>query len=376
MNRLKRLFCVFLVAILVVTLNNTSVALADDAQLDQTDNAGMVITLNGAVDKYFSEREIYLKDGSIQGFSSAVDAMFADEQNHRTQLVAIGAIIRDTSYEIVYININDYGASVEVEETVIYVKGNDEAVEVICHDLFVYDISEEKWIVGRDEYKEDFSDFYSCSYVRESMESYAASDGSQYCIVEVAEGEVGYTVPASGRTKYGEWFGKPSAAWCAMFVCWCADQANVSTSIIPFTAGTQNMKNTFDAWGKFYLSASQGGSYTPVEGDIYFQGTSENEIKHVGIVTSVGSSSFQLVDGNCDGAVASHAKSLNASDLIGFAHPAYGSNSHYAVGSWLFDSNYHWKECDNCGRVVRRLSHVFQNGRCSDCGCLQPTIIQ
>ena len=52
-------------------------------------------------------------------------------------------------------------------------------------------------------------------------------------LVSVAESQIGYKTLSNGTTKYGTWYGIPKGAWCAMFVSWCANQAGISTSIVP-----------------------------------------------------------------------------------------------------------------------------------------------
>lgn len=46
-------------------------------------------------------------------------------------------------------------------------------------------------------------------------------------IVDVAIGELGYKEQGNNRTKYGAWYGMNGAAWCHMFVSWCAYKAGV-----------------------------------------------------------------------------------------------------------------------------------------------------
>ena len=59
-------------------------------------------------------------------------------------------------------------------------------------------------------------------------------------IVDVALGQIGYREQGNNRTKYGEWFGMNGAAWCHMFVSWCANQAGVPASVVPKTAFTDS----------------------------------------------------------------------------------------------------------------------------------------
>lgn len=168
--------------------------------------------------------------------------------------------------------------------------------------------------------------------------------------------------------------------WCAMFVSWCANQANISTTVIPKTASAPGMKNTFVQKGRFYLSASQGGSTAPKAGDIFFEGTSSSSVSHVGIITSVDSNNIYVVDGNCNNKVNSHSISRTASNFVGFARPLYASSSHVAGGTWYHSVTHHWHECINCGEVMQRSAHTFNYSGgyyvCSICGYKTKTIVE
>ena len=52
-------------------------------------------------------------------------------------------------------------------------------------------------------------------------------------LISVAESQIGYKEEANGWTKYGQWYGFPTGAWCAMYISWCADQAGISRKVIP-----------------------------------------------------------------------------------------------------------------------------------------------
>lgn len=58
-------------------------------------------------------------------------------------------------------------------------------------------------------------------------------------IVDIALSQLGYTEGPNNDTIYGDWYGLPNQPWCAMFVSWCADQANIPQDIIePFASCT------------------------------------------------------------------------------------------------------------------------------------------
>ena len=50
-------------------------------------------------------------------------------------------------------------------------------------------------------------------------------------IIDIASKEVGYKAYGGNKTKYSAWYGMNGAAWCHMFASWCANQADISTSI-------------------------------------------------------------------------------------------------------------------------------------------------
>ena len=204
-----------------------------------------------------------------------------------------------------------------------------------------YDVAK----VVSDSYRETVSGFQSCSYVSEEIQAVSEalyslnSINTDYCaeIVRVAESQVGYKEKASNSdldsftanagsanyTKYGQWYGLNPAAWCAIFVSWCASEAGVSTSVIPkYSSCSTGMKN-FKDMDCFYYSSAYNGSYTPEVGDIFFTGTSTTSSSHTGIVVEVSSTQITVVDGNWSDKVSRHTYNLTDSSLIGFASPIY-----------------------------------------------------
>ena len=77
-----------------------------------------------------------------------------------------------------------------------------------------------------------------------NIHTYALATGDGSGIVEVAATQIGNI----GGYPYKRWYGF-DGAWCAMFVCWCADQCGIDTSIIPKTAGAGTMRNFFRSAG-------------------------------------------------------------------------------------------------------------------------------
>ena len=138
-------------------------------------------------------------------------------------------------------------------------------------------------------------------------------------IVDVAIAEIGYSETGNNSTKYGKWYGMNGAAWCHMFVSWCANQAGVKTSIVPKTASCSSGMSWFKKKNLFKYK----GKYTPKRGDIiYFCSAGSS---HVGIVEKVSGNTVHTVEGNTSNKVARRSYSLNAARITGYGVPKYES---------------------------------------------------
>ena len=120
-------------------------------------------------------------------------------------------------------------------------------------------------------------------------------------LIAVALTQAGYTADSTG-TKYGAWYGAgmTNVSWCAMFVSWCAHQAEVPTSVLPKHATCDVGMNWFKKNRLWYNGAYYGGSYLPQRGDIvyYSKQHSLTHATHVGIVTGTSGKYLQVVEGN------------------------------------------------------------------------------
>lgn len=105
-------------------------------------------------------------------------------------------------------------------------------------------------------------------------------------IIAVAMTQLGYREKNENDTKYGDWYGLPNQPWCAMFVSWCARQADISTDIIKRCAWAH--PNTFG------IPYYHGSSYTPKPGDLFFT----EGFTHVGLVLYVEGDFFYCIEGN------------------------------------------------------------------------------
>ena len=153
-----------------------------------------------------------------------------------------------------------------------------------------------------------------------ALKNVALTGNMRTDIVNIAKSQNGYmegnnsnelsgesTTGSSNYTEYGRWYGLQDM-WCAMFVSWCANQAGVSTSVIPKTASTVTALNYFINQGVAHTRASvAAGNYTPQAGDIIFFKSGRNSAitNHIGIVTSYSGTTINTIEGNTSSATVS-----------------------------------------------------------------------
>ena len=107
-------------------------------------------------------------------------------------------------------------------------------------------------------------------------------------IIGVAKTQIGYTEGRNNDTKYGTWYGSPNQPWCAMFVSWCARQANIPTSVLKNSACAGASADYFN------IPYYNGSNYTPKAGDLFFT----KSWSHVGLVYYTEGNYFYTIEGN------------------------------------------------------------------------------
>lgn len=140
-------------------------------------------------------------------------------------------------------------------------------------------------------------------------------------IVNVAMSQIGYCEGDSktdlsgcsdgtkNYTEYGLWYnqqqdepgGYERAAWCAMFVSWCAQQSGISQDAIWHHAYTVYGVNWFLEQDRAYTRQQVAdGEYTPQPGDIVYFKSKRNgdKVNHVGIVVKYEDGVLYAVEGN------------------------------------------------------------------------------
>jgi hypothetical protein len=143
-------------------------------------------------------------------------------------------------------------------------------------------------------------------------------------VLDTARSQLGITETATNRTLYGQWYGLDGQAWCAMFVSWVFDQAD-----LPIPA-KQAKGFAYCPDGVNYFKRSNRWSNQPLVGDVVFYKFDQDQLAdHVGIVESINiDGSIVAIEGNTNAAGSANGDSVMRrtrprSLILGFGRPDY-----------------------------------------------------
>ena len=118
-----------------------------------------------------------------------------------------------------------------------------------------------------------------------------------------------------GYTRYGDWAGSPYGDWSAMFVSFCLHYAGIPLGSFPCDNDIQTWLETLQARGQY----GEKGSYQPKPGDlVFFELDYAPGADHMGIVSAADGEQLEVIEGNCDDAVALTRRSLSDTSVLGF----------------------------------------------------------
>lgn len=119
--------------------------------------------------------------------------------------------------------------------------------------------------------------------------------GQRDNILAIAKKEIGYTERNNNNNKYGAAFKANNQPWCAYFVSWCADKAQIPKSIIPVNGYVPGIVSYYQKKGLF----KKRSSYIPKYGDlIIFDFNRNGTGDHIGIVEKVSNDKVYTIEGN------------------------------------------------------------------------------
>lgn len=119
-----------------------------------------------------------------------------------------------------------------------------------------------------------------------------------------------------GYTRYGAWYGDSYGDWCAMFVSFCLNYAEVPRNEVPIDCNCQNWIQTLSEWGMYFDASSD---YQPEQGDLIFFSIKKNGTSdHVGLVAEVNEYTIKTIEGNSGNQVEYNTYDINDARIIGY----------------------------------------------------------
>lgn len=182
-----------------------------------------------------------------------------------------------------------------------------------------------------------YSSYYQKSPYYNALKNVKLTGNPAEDIANIAYSQIGYhegnsvselggsnTSGSENYSEAGYWFGTQVKGntyghyydWCAMFVAWCARQANIPTSIIS-NAAYASASNTIYCFNNLVFTSREDA--TPQKGDLIFFG----DWDHVGIVYEVSNGYVTTVEGNASEQVKKITYSLNNTSIKGYGRPDY-----------------------------------------------------
>ncbi|HCX92144.1 MAG TPA: hypothetical protein DGZ34_05680 [Lachnospiraceae bacterium] len=151
--------------------------------------------------------------------------------------------------------------------------------------------------------------------------------------VSTAEAQEG-----NGGSTYQNWYGS-NGAWCAMFISWCADQADILTQessasypLVYKTASVTTMRTWYsDNRRAFAISASPTSGNYPQVGDLVTIRPTSTGVDHghIGIVVATNGNKITTIEGNTAGKV----KRVEYTDLF---------RAGYGTLQWVLSNHTSW----------------------------------
>lgn len=183
-------------------------------------------------------------------------------------------------------------------------------------------------------------------------------------LIAVAKTQLGYTESADnytvetdadgnertkGYTRYGAWYGDAYGDWCAMFVSFCLNYADIPEEVFPRDASCNRWVETLSSedWEMFRPVES----YTPYPGDLVFFDTDhDGAADHVGIVSGLtpqytGTEEYYeddeaytltgiwTIEGNSEDMVAEREYELTDETILGYAMLPVSDAAAYALNA-------------------------------------------
>ena len=178
-------------------------------------------------------------------------------------------------------------------------------------------------------------------------------------VLAIAESQLGYRESSrnvklwedgslKGYTRYGAWYGVPHGDWCAMFVSFCLNYAEVTE--VP----QDSVCNTYIEKLREVELYRDADSYLPKPGDIVFfdwerTGGEVDDVDHAGIVAEVirdengDPVQIRTIEGNWENCVMQRTHSITSPTIIGYCDVPFGPEETCICD---YDDHVHSNYCD------------------------------
>lgn len=176
------------------------------------------------------------------------------------------------------------------------------------------------------EESDEYADLESSAVWEASVANVSLTGEWAADFIAIAESQLGYTESTQnfvyaedgskkGYTRYGAWYGAPYGDWCAMFVAFCLEYADIPTTDFPRDAACDFWAEELQSWG-LYQNAS---TYTPEPGDLIFYNWDEDPYaEHIGIVTDISRETVTAIEGNSSNCVQYNSYSIYDDCILGY----------------------------------------------------------
>ena len=188
-------------------------------------------------------------------------------------------------------------------------------------------------------------------------------------LIAVAMTQVGYQEGDDNDTKYGDWMGYPNQAWCAMFISWCAEQAEIPPSVMNHSAWAHPRSGQ-----GFDIPYYHGTEYTPKRGDLFFK----EDFSHVGIVYGVEGEYALTIEANTndDGSAEGYLVMLRKRKISEcyFGLPQYTNcpdDHNYTIKYEAGHPHRRYYYCSTCKKAFYTGGYelILSCDSCLDCNC-------
>ena len=139
----------------------------------------------------------------------------------------------------------------------------------------------------------------TASAANDYSNTYKNTGNERNDIINVAITQIGYCEGDNNDTKYGAWYGLNNNPWCAMFISWCARQANILPAYFqampPVTCGSSGFKEN-NLWVDVNKTLGSNPDYTAARRPCIYDWEGDGTSGHVGLVEYVSDGEIHAIE--------------------------------------------------------------------------------